>query len=64
MLIIILSEHKQDLLVNDQKILSQVELQQEEKDMIEKLFTFILSQHLSKYNLLEFSFKFIYLFIL
>jgi hypothetical protein len=47
MLIIILSEHKQDFLVNDQKI----ELQQEEKDMIEELFHFILSQHLSKYNL-------------
>jgi len=62
MIIIILSEHKQDFFVNDKKILSQIELEQEEKDMIEKLFHFILSQHLSKYNLSSFSFKFIHLF--
>jgi len=50
MLVIILSEHKEDFLINDQKILFRNQLEQEEKDMIEKLFQFILSQHLSKYN--------------
>jgi len=66
MLISILSEHKQDFLENDQKILSRIKFEQEEKDIIEKLFEFTLSQHLSKYNSLLFYFIFskIYSFIL
>ncbi len=43
MLIIILSEY-------DQKILFRIKLEQEEKDMIEKLIEFTLSQQISKYN--------------
>lgn len=48
MFIINLLEYQQDVLGNNQNILSKIQFEQEEKDMIEKLFQFILVQHLSE----------------
>lgn len=48
MFIISLSEYQKDFHENNQNILFKIQFEQEEKNMMEKLFEFILSQHLSE----------------
>ncbi|CAF2884736.1 unnamed protein product [Rotaria sp. Silwood2] len=56
MLILTLSRYEQDFSKNlsqdDHKILCRIQLEQEEKEMIEKLFEFTISQHISSVNLI------------
>ncbi|CAF0762345.1 unnamed protein product [Rotaria sordida] len=56
MLALTLSRYEKDfstnLLQNDHKILSRIKLEQEEKEMIEKLLEFIISQNISSVNLI------------
>lgn len=51
MLVIIFIQHEQDFPENVTGILSRNQCKQDEKDLIEKLTTFVLSQQSSQYDL-------------